>query len=182
MKVTVTTRHLSNNQDPDRLKSHAAKKAKSIEKYLKDEKDSCEVKFVLWSEKFRDTAEISINSRNLKATSAFETTDMYTAIDSATDIIIKQLKKETEKKITTKRRAGTRSKDGAQIRSAVDSGSGKFTNIRIKKLPRKPMTVDEASLQLHVSDANFVVFRNSDNDDVNVLYIDQRGKVTLIEP
>ena len=92
MKVTVTTRHLSNNQDPDRLKSYAAKKAKSIEKYLKDEIDSCEVKFVLWSEKFRDTAEISINSRNLKATSAFETTDMYTAIDSAIDIIIKQLK------------------------------------------------------------------------------------------
>lgn len=182
MKVTVTTRHLSNNQDPDRLKSHAVKKAKSIEKYLKDEKDSCEVKFVLWSEKFRDTAEISINSRNLKATSAFETTDMYTAIDSAIDIIIKQLKKETEKKITTKRRAGMRSKDGAQIRSAVDSGSGKFTNIKVKKLPRKPMTVDEASLQLNVSDANFVVFRNSDNDDVNVLYIDQRGKVTLIEP
>ena len=59
MKVTVTTRHLSNNQDPDRLKSYAAKKAKSIEKYLKDEIDSCEVKFVLWSEKFRDTAEIS---------------------------------------------------------------------------------------------------------------------------
>ena len=183
MKVTVTTRHLSNNQDPERLKSYAVKKAKTMEKYLKTDKDSCEVKYVLWSEKFRDTAEISINSKNLKATSAFETTDMYTAIDSAIDIIINQLKKETDKKITSKRRGVTKSNDGtAQITSAIDSGTGKFTNIRIKKLPRKPMTVDEASLQLHVSDANFVVFRNSDNDDVNVLYIDQRGKVTLLEP
>ncbi len=183
MKVTVTTRHLSNYQDPERLKSYAVKKAKTVEKYMNNEKDSSEVKFVLWSEKFRDTAEISINSRNLKATSAFETTDMYTAIDSAIDIIIKQLKKETDKKITSKRRGGTRAKDEtASTTKTLDSGAGKFTNVRIKKLPRKPMTVDEASLQLHVSDANFIVFRNSENDDVNVLYVDQRGNVTLLEP
>ncbi len=183
MKVTVTTRHLSNNQDPERLKAYAVKKSKSIEKYLKTDKDQSEVKFVLWSEKFRDTAEISINSRELKATSSFETTDMYTAIDSAIDVIIKQLKKETDKKITSKRRSGVKSKEGnTQMQSSIDTGMGKLTNIRIQKLPKKPMTVEEASLQLRVSDANFVVFRNSDRDIINVLYIDGRGQITLIEP
>lgn len=183
MKVTVTTRHLSNNQDPERLKAHAVKKSKSIERYIKSDQDPGEVKFVLWSEKFRDTAEISINSRNLKATSSFETTDMYTAIDSAVEIIIKQLKKETDKKITSKRRSGAKSKEGnTQTQTSIDSGTGKSMNIRIQKLPRKPMTVEEASLQLRVSDANFVVFRNSDSDIINVLYIDSRGQITLIEP
>lgn len=183
MKVTVTTRHISNNQDPERLKAYAVKKSKNIEKYIRSEQDPSEVKFVLWSEKFRDTAEISINSRNLKATSTFETTDMYTAIDSAVDIIIKQLKKETEKKITAKRRSGVKSKEGnARAQTSVDSGAGTLTNIRIQRLPRKPMTVEEASLQLMVSDANFVVFRNSESDIINVLYIDSRGTMTLIEP
>ncbi len=184
MKVTVTARHISNNQDPEKLKSYALKKSTRIERYLKPDVDACDVKFVLSSEKFRDTAEISISSRNLKATSSFETTDMYTAIDSAIDIIINQLKKETDKKIKSKRRNGAKNKEGtAQTRfTASETGFGSFTNIRIKKLPPKPMTVEEASLQLQVSDANFVTFRNSANDNMNVLYIDNRGQITLIEP
>ncbi len=44
------------------------------------------------------------------------------------------------------------------------------------------MTVEEASLQLKVSDANFVAFRNSANDIMNIVYIDRRGQITLIEP
>lgn len=180
MKVTVTTRHIGNSQDPEKLKVYAIKKSKRIEKYLKSDRNSCEVKFVLWSEKFRDTAEISINSKNLKATSSFETTDMYTAIDSAIDIIIKQLKKETDKKISSKRRSGVKTKDTAT--EAHDSEAGSLTNIRIQKLPKKPMTVEEASMQLKVSDANFVAFRNSVNDSFNLVYIDRRGQIVLIEP
>ncbi|MEQ9620172.1 MAG: ribosome-associated translation inhibitor RaiA [Deltaproteobacteria bacterium] len=183
MKVTVTTRHIGNNQDPEKLKDYAIKKSKRIERYLKSDKNSCEVKFVLWSEKFRDTAEISINSKSLKTTSSFETTEMYTAIDSAIDIIIKQLKKETDKKITSKRRTGAKTKEEAtQAKIELDPGTGSLTNIRIQKLPKKPMAVEEASLQLKVSDANFVAFRNSANDTMNIVYIDRRGQITLIEP
>ena len=186
MRVRVTTRHINNNRDPEKLKSYAVKKSKRIEKYLKSGAEACDVNFVLSSEKFRDTAEISINSRSLKAASSFETTDMYTAIDSAVDVIIKQLKKETDKKKTSKRRTVARNKEGAPGRTAAsESGIGKLTNItniRVRKLPEKPMTVKEASLQLHVSDANFVTFRNSASNDMNVLYIDDGGQVTLIEP
>lgn len=183
MRVRITTRHINNNRDPEKLKSYAVKKSKRIEKYLKTGAEACDVNFVLSSEKFRDTAEISINSRNLKSASSFETTDMYTAIDSAVDVIIKQLKKETDKKKTSKRRSGAKNKEGAAgTPAAPESGIGKLTNIRVRRLPEKPMTIEEASLQLHVSDANFVTFRNSASNDMNVLYIDDRGQVTLIEP
>jgi putative sigma-54 modulation protein len=183
MKLTVTTRHISNNQDPEKLKSYAIKKSKRIERYLSSSVDACEVKFVLSSEKFRDNAEISISSRNLKATSSFETTDMYTAIDNAIDIIIGQLKKETDKKIKSKRRNAPKNKEEVvEIPYPSEGSSGSFTNIRIKKLPPKPMTVEEASLQLQVSDANFITFRNSANNNMNVLYLDSRGQITLIEP
>jgi ribosome hibernation promoting factor len=183
MKLTVTTRRINNNQDPEKLKTYAIKKSKRIERYLSSDVDMCEVKFVLSSEKFRDNAEISISSRNLKATSSFETTDMYTAIDNAIDIIINQLKKETDKKIKAKRRSTVKNKEGAvETRHQSESGSGSFTNIKIKKLPPKPMTVEEASLQLRESDTNFITFRNSANNYMNVLYIDSRGQITLIEP
>ncbi|MFI5324404.1 MAG: HPF/RaiA family ribosome-associated protein [Thermodesulfobacteriota bacterium] len=179
----MTTRHINNNQDPEKLKSYAIKKSNRIERYLRSDVDACDVRFVLSSEKYRDIAEISISSKNLKASSSFETTDIYTAIDNAIDIIIGQLKKETDKKIKAKRRNASKNKEGAiQIPYTSESGSGSFTNIKIKKLPLKPMTVEEASLQLHVSDANFIAFRNSANNDMNVLYRDSRGQITLIEP
>ena len=183
MKVRVTTRHIGNNRDPEKLKSYAIKKSKRMEKYLKSGIDTCDVQFVLSTEKFRDTAEISISSRNLKATSSFETTDMHTAIDSAIDIIINQLKKESDKKIKAKRRSGAKDKDEILHKGSASEGSfGRLTNVRIQKLPPKPMTVEEAKLQLQVSDANFLTFRNSSSNDMNVLYIDNRGQITLIEP
>jgi putative sigma-54 modulation protein len=183
MKVRVTTRHINNNRDPEKLKSYAIKKSKRMEKYLKSGIDTCDVQFVLSTEKFRDTAEISISSRNLKATSSFETTDMYTAIDNAIDIIINQLKKESDKKVKAKRRTGAKNKDEITQTESVSEGSfGRSADIRIQKLPPKPMTVEEATLQLRVSDASFVTFRNSANDNMNVLYIDNRGQITLIEP
>ncbi len=177
MRVRVTTRHLNSSRDPEKLKSYAVKKSKRIEKYLKSGAEACDVNFVLSSEKFRDTAEISINSRNLKAASSFETTDMYTAIDSAVDVIIKQLKKETDKKKTSKRRTAAMNKE-----AAPESGIGELANIKVRRLPKKPMTIEEASLQIRVSGANFVTFRNSASNEMNVLYIDERGQVTLIEP
>jgi putative sigma-54 modulation protein len=183
MRVKVTTRHINNNQDPEKLKSYAVKKSKRIERYLKPGADACDVNFVLSAEKFRDTAEITISSKHLKASGSFETTDMYTAIDSAVDIIIKQLKKETDKKKKAKRRIGAKNKEGAVgARPAAESDIGRFTNIRVRRLPAKPMTVEEATLQLRVSGAGFVTFRNSASDDMNVLYIDDKGQMTLIEP
>ena len=182
MRVRVTTRHINNNRDPEKLKSYAVKKSKRIEKYLRSGAEACDVNFVLSSEKFRDTAEITISSGNLKAASSFETTDMYTAIDGAIDVITKQLKKETDKKKSSKRRTTARSKeDTSGTPAASKSSIGETTKIRIRKLPEKPMTIEEASLQLHASDANFVTFRNSASNDMNVLYIDDRGQVTLIK-
>ena len=182
MRVRVTTRHINNKRDPEKLKSYAIKKSKRIEKYLTMGTDACDVSFVLSSEKFRDTAEISISSKHLKAATTFETTDMYTAIDSAVDVIISQLKKETDKKKKARRRIGVRNKEGAAGTRAAEGGVGKLTNIRVRKLPEKPMTVEEASLQLDVSDASFVTFLNSASNAMNVLYIDDRGQLTLIEP
>ena len=138
MRVRVTTRHINNNRDPEKLKSYAVKKSKRIEKYLKSGAEACDVNFVLSSEKFRDTAEISINSRSLKAASSFETTDMYTAIDSAVDVIIKQLKKETDKKKTSKRRNGAKNKEGALGAPAnPESGIGKLYEYKGPQAARK---------------------------------------------
>lgn len=183
MKVMVTTRHIKNTKNSEEIKLHALKKSKRIERYVKAEKDPSEVRFILSSEKFRDTAEISITCGSIKATSSVETNDMHTAIDHAVDAIVKQLKKQTEKKIKEKRRAGAKTKE-----EVIETGillppeSSETQDIQVHQLPSKPMSVEEASLQLKVSDANFVAFRNSENGLMNVIYLSRRGQRILIEP
>ncbi len=183
MKVTVTTRHIKNAKDSEEIKLHALKKSKRIERYVRAEKDPSELRFILSSEKFRDTAEISISCGNIKATSSVETNDMHTAIDNAVDAIVKQLKKQTEKKIKERRRTGAKTK-GEVIETGIlplPESSGP-EGIQVHQLPPKPMSVEEASLQLKVSDANFVAFRNSESGLMNVIYLNRRGQRILIEP
>jgi ribosomal subunit interface protein len=182
MKVTVTTRHLADNLNPEKLKAYALKKSKRIEKYLKSDEEST-VKFVLWTEKFRDNAEITINSKVLKTASTFETTDMLAAIDGAVDTIVSKLKKETDKKITAKRRVSPRSQGGVlPAGESPERGPADMSDVKVRKLPRKLMTVEEALLQLSASGENVVTFRNSATSDMNVLYVENDGQITLVEP
>jgi putative sigma-54 modulation protein len=45
----------------------------------------------------------------------------------------------------------------------------------------KPMNVDEAALQLDLSNDPFLVFLNADSQQVNVLYTKNDGSFGLIE-
>jgi hypothetical protein len=108
---------------------------------------------------------------------------MYSSIDDAVDTIVKQLKKQTEKNSKEKRRTSAKTKE-----EIIETGlpltpeSSEIEDIQVHKLPSKPMSIEEASLQLKVSDANFVAFRNSENGLMNVLYLSRRCQKILIEP
>jgi putative sigma-54 modulation protein len=55
-------------------------------------------------------------------------------------------------------------------------------SIQEEEAQRKPMAVEEARLELDHSDYPFVVFRNSDSGDVNILYRKKDGTLGLIHP
>jgi len=183
MKVTVTTRHIKDSALSEKIKSYALKKTKRIERYVNSEKDPSELKFILSSEKFRDTAEITLSAGDIKATSSVETNDMYAAIDDVVDTIVKQLKKQSEKKTKEKRRTSAKTKEEIiESVTNVNPDDSRSPDLKINKLPPKPMSIEEASLQLQVSDANFVAFRNSENGLMNVIYLSRRGQKILIVP
>jgi putative sigma-54 modulation protein len=54
--------------------------------------------------------------------------------------------------------------------------------VRIKNIDYKPMDVDEAVLQMDVGNNNFLVFTNSQSEEVNVLYRLKDGNYGLIRP
>lgn len=54
--------------------------------------------------------------------------------------------------------------------------------VRTKQFAVKPMTAEEAVLQLELVGHDFFVFRNADSDAINVLYRRDKGGYGLIEP
>jgi putative sigma-54 modulation protein len=54
--------------------------------------------------------------------------------------------------------------------------------IRARRYAVKPMSVDEAALEVGGGDAAFLVFRNATTDTINVLFRRPDGNLGLIEP
>jgi putative sigma-54 modulation protein len=54
--------------------------------------------------------------------------------------------------------------------------------VKTKQFAVKPMTPEEAVLQLELINHDFFVFQNADTNDVNVVYRRRDGNYGLIEP
>jgi len=136
-------------------------------------------------EKERQTAEILLKSKLLRLTGTGVTDDMYSSIMRAIDKLERQALKHKSKLIEGKRqRAKAKSvanKLGAAEASAR-SLSQRRNGIQEEEAQRKPMAVEEALLELNHSDYPFVVFRNADSGDVNILYRRKDGTLGLIHP
>ena len=182
MQLTVTTRHIDQNKTED-LKNYISKKIKKLERYTKSRRNPWEVRAVLTVEKFRNKAEILVNSGgSLKSTSSIEAEDMYVAIDGAIDSIIKQLQRQTEKRIKTKRGIGARSTPRTETQTLTLRGEEEAEDIKLERATSKPMSVEEAVLQLKVSDMDFLMFRNSETGQINVVYKKKGNSIGLIAP
>jgi putative sigma-54 modulation protein len=91
MQVLVTFRNM---EPTDALKDYAAAKLQKIKKYI-DEPIKAEV--VLKVEKFRHSAEVTLNVNRSVLFSVAETEDMYSAIDGVLDKLEQQARKHKTK-------------------------------------------------------------------------------------
>ena len=54
--------------------------------------------------------------------------------------------------------------------------------VKTKKFPIKPMSVEEAVLQMDLIGHEFFMFRNAEDEEINVVYKRKDGNYGLIEP
>jgi putative sigma-54 modulation protein len=111
------------------------------------------------------------------------TLSMYTSIDKVADKLERQIQKYKEKYFQ-KPHPGTEKKGLAnQEVDAEDSESDKIAKIvKTKRFAIKPMSVEEAAMQMDLLGHNFFVFANDNTNKVNVLYKRKDGNFGLIEP
>ena len=76
-------------------------------------------------------------------------------------------------------RAGRAFNTGLEQR---ESGDGGMRIIRARRYAVKPMSVDEAAMEVADGRDAFLVFRNSSTEEINVLFRRADGNLGLIEP
>jgi putative sigma-54 modulation protein len=105
-------------------------------------------------------------------------TDMRASID----LLAVKLERQVQRYRDRRRRGPARHPEpAAGGQPALNAEEEPFI-VKAKQFPVKPMTPEEAVLQLELIGHDFFVFKNVDSDDVNVVYRRRDGNYGLIEP
>lgn len=176
--VSVTFRHLEATTS---LREYAIEKVSRVKKYFDGQS---EINVVLSSEKHRHTAEITLKANRITINAKEETGDMYSAIDLAVDKLDRQMKKYKEK--LRQHKANTLPQKITSRYNILSSKSiGKDQQpkiIQTENVFAKPMSLEEAVMQLKLLNNDFLVFINASTGKVNVIYHRKDGDYGLIEP
>jgi putative sigma-54 modulation protein len=104
--------------------------------------------------------------------------DMKASIDQLVGKLERQVKRAREKR----RSRFTRLRGSAPAETSSEDVDAHPQIVRTKQFALKPMTPEEAVLQLDLIGHDFFVFRNADSLEVNVIYRRRDGNYGLIEP
>lgn len=183
MQLNVTFRHL----DPsEALKAHVRGKLEHVERYLDR---PTEAYAVLHVENLQHHAEITVKAGRFLLRGTAKSPDMYASIDAAADRIERQLKKHKEKLHGAHKANATPHHNGQEaveihhevldVLDHPDRPSRRL--VKSTRFEAKPMSLDEAILQLDLLDSHFFVFQNEKDGGLNVVYRRDDGNVGLIE-
>ena len=142
-----------------------------------------EAHVILTVEKHRHTAEIIVHSRHSTLSGSETTEDLYASIGQVLAKLEKQAKKLKDKYSWGKKRVKgvVTIRNAREVEEALPPENTPRV-IRSRRYAVKPMTVDEAVMQVQGSKDSFLVFRDAGSQRVNVLYRRNDGNFGLIEP
>lgn len=171
MKFKITGRKINVTEG---LKEYTTIKLSKLDKYFGAE---AEANVTLSVQKDNHIIEVTIHYNGMIYRAEVSDTDMYASIDRVEDVLERQIRKQ-------KTRLEKQLKSGA-FNDAVDFGDfeeeKEFKVVKTKKYENKPMSVEEAILQMNLLGHAFYIFNNSDTMDKNVVYKRKDGNYGLIE-
>ena len=160
MKVTITGKNI---EVSEYLRDLALKKIAKLERYFPED---TEVLITMAVEKNRHIVEVTIPYQGGIIRGEESTGDMYASIDN----VIARLEK------------SLRYDDASPEYDDYDDEDEGPHIVRVKRFSMKPMSVEEAMLQLELLGHSFFVFTNAETDRINVIYARKDGNFGLIEP
>lgn len=171
------------------LERYAWEKVERVSRFFDDERSSSRAEVELIHERNPSNAEpevaeatLFINGTVLKARE--ESGDMYASIDRMSDKLERQVKRLRGRQIDRWQGQLKNTAEGGVAQPFVVEDEEEFEAriVRTKQFQMKPMSEEEAVLQLELLDHDFYVFTSADTGDINVVYRRRDGNYGLIEP
>jgi putative sigma-54 modulation protein len=157
------------------MKQYCEKKIQSLENLLGY---PIHAEIIVSVEKYRQKAEIKLKTKTAMLNTIEETHDMSSSLAGAFEHLEKRVKKEREKLRERKRK---RVKEMASFPAPEEQGKQKRV-IRSQSFTMKPMTVEEAAVQMETSEENVFLFRIMETENWAAIYRRKDGNYGLIEP
>ena len=178
MQITTTFRHM---EPSEALKSYAEEKLERVKKYIDE---PVVVQVFLTVEKIRHSAEVTITAKGITIKAAEETNDMYASVDAVSDKIERQLRRFKERIKAHKPASDLRERQVQK--SIVEAHSIEEIKepvvIKTKSFSMKPMSVEEAVMQMELLHKDFLVYTEASTENINVVYRRKDGNYGLIAP
>jgi len=135
---------------------------------------------VLAADKHRQVAEVSVHSRLVDLTAVEVTTSPGQSVAGAIDKLLRQAERQRAKR---RERKGAASPRLVPPAAAERGGDGQTLRVvRTRRAAVKPMTLDEAALEMEGRGDGVLVFRDAVTERVSVLFRRKDGNLGLIEP
>jgi len=165
----------------DSIKGYALEKLGKLDKHLND---AARLELELHVEKNpsiaeNQVAEATVWTKGPVLRARESSTDMKASIDLLVAKLERQARRYREKR---RRGPGRGNNDHPVERRPVVPDEDSPVIVKTKQFAVKPMTPEEAVLQLELVGHDFFVFLNAESDDVNVVYRRRDGNYGLIEP
>jgi putative sigma-54 modulation protein len=176
MKISVTFR---NGEGENWQKVYAEERIVKLKRYLDM---PAEAHIIISTEKFRCFTEINLSANGWNVNAKEEAKDMHLAIDSCIEKIEKQLKKQKDK-VREHKPGSIRHTEGKIGEDEGEEEEELPTNkiVETRKIVLKPMSLDEAIMEIEGSKAWFMMYRDSLSENVSLVYRRDDGNYALIE-
>ena len=170
MTITIADRKVAVSPE---LHEYAKMKCEKLDRYF-DRESTAHVTFQI--ERGRHIAEITVKHAGYYFRAQESSNDMYKSIDGAIDSIEKQIQK-NKTKLEKKLRSGAFE---TEYLGNVDV-SEENSVVKVKEFDLKPMTVEDAILQMELLNHEFFFFKNSEeNEKYSIVYKRDNGGFGLI--
>ncbi len=173
MKITYTERKVNLR---DNFKDRVEKKLKKFDKIFSDD---AEAFVVVTVDKNSQTVEITIRDKSMVYRAEKTMPEMNDAVDKCVDVLGRQLRK-NKSRLEKRLRQGSLDELVAPVDEPVVEED--YSVVRTKEIPVKPISVDEAILQMNMVGHKFFMFTNAETNEVNVVYLRDDGKYGLLVP
>lgn len=172
MALTVKGRNI---EVTPALREYVEKRMAKFERMLEDMNEAV---VTLSSTKGSDRVELTVPLRGIVLRCEEETDNMYASIDLVVEKLERQVRK-YKTKLAKKNKMVVKPSLDDIVPMEIEEEE---TPVRVKKFPVKPLSVDEAIMQMNLTGHAFFAFANEATGKINVVYTRRDGQYGLLEP